>query len=438
MNTRFHPSPRSLCLICSLAAGLALIPACEAPDKSGEKKVATPITAPAGSYAFWPAFPDEPRIQFLRSFGTSDDVSPSQASTFERMVFGKDVEKTAMINKPYGVAMKDGKIYVCDIRGKSLVILDLRKKQTRLVGVSGANHLVNPVAVAVADDGAIYVADNERGAVIVYDANERYAASYGFPKFKPVSLALHGDRLYACDLAGQKIEVFDRKTGQRTGSIGSVGDGQGQFRVPLGIAADSSGNIYVSDMMACRVQKFSPDGAFLASMGSLGDHAGSFARPKHMTVDPDGIQYVVDAAFQNVQMFDSEQRVLMAFGAAGPFPGAMDLPAGVAINEDSLDLFQGLVHPGFEARRLVIVSNQFGPSKISVYALGETKKGWTPQQLAANAVALPSGMGMSEDRMKLQQAVGTLPDEGGEPGADGVNPPEPDETQPPPAKPKTP
>ncbi len=436
MKYRLPARITPIVLALTAAAALLTIPGCGAPSKGVDSTAAS--TTVSGSYAFWPIFPDEPRVQFLRSFGSSDDVSPSQTSALEKIVFGKEVEKTAMINKPYGVAMKGSNIYVCDIRGQSLVVLDLKKKQTRLIGVSGVNRLNHPVAVAVSDDGTIYVADNERGSIMVYDAGEHYTTAYGFEKFKPVALAVHADRLYACDLAGQSVVAFDRLSGKRVGTIGTVGDGDGQFRVPLGVATDKVGNVYVSDMMSCRVQKFSPDGKFLSTMGKLGDHPGAFARPKHIAVDADGIQYIVDAAFQNVQMFDDKQRVLMAFGASGDFPGSMDMPAGITVTDEGLDLFKDMIHPGFVAKRLVLVTNQFGPSKVSVYALGQLKQGWTAQQLASVAAPVSSGTGMSEDRIKLQQAVGTLPDDG------SATPQEPDDTLPPksidtaPAKPTQP
>src|SRR5262249_49603141 len=154
----------------------------------------------------------------------------------------------------------------------------------------------------------------------------------------------------AADRAGQRVEVFDRRDGQRLGSIGSVGDEDGQFRLPLGVSTDKDGNVYVADLMRCRVQKFGPDGKFISAMGQLGDYAGSFARPKYLAVDSEGILYIVDAAFQNVQMFDDQYRLLMHFGSAGTFPGALNLPAGIALSDD-VSLFADRLHPGFQARR---------------------------------------------------------------------------------------
>jgi DNA-binding beta-propeller fold protein YncE len=46
--------------------------------------------------------------------------------------------------------------------------------------------------------------------------------------------------------------------------FGSAGDGNGQFRAPLDIAADALGRVYVSDVKG--VQVFDADGRYLASI----------------------------------------------------------------------------------------------------------------------------------------------------------------------------
>lgn len=406
--------------------GIGVLPGCQ----SQADVRATPETR---TYSFWPQFPDEPRIQFLASFTSSEDVAPVRTSGLERIVFGKESSGPALIVKPYGVAVRGGKIYVADMRGKALVVLDLVKKQTRLVGVTGANRLEHPVAVAVADDGMIYVADNARGTIFAYSAAERYSQVFGFSKFKPVALAVHVDRLYAVDMAGQNVVMFDRLSGKKLGSFGSMGDEDGQFRVPLGVATDRNGNVYVMDMMRCRLQKFSRDGEFISAMGSLGDHVGAFARPKHIAVDSDGLIYAVDAAFQNVQMFDPEYRMLMHFGAIGDFPGAMNLPAGIAVSDEGLDLFRDRLHPGFDAKRLVVVSNQFGPAKVVVYALGQRRPEYSAQDMAAAMAKLPTGTGIpTAEQLRMQNPGGE------EPPGDIAKPDSTPEETPEPAKPLKP
>ncbi len=361
-------------------------------------------------YAFWPVAPDEPRIQFIGAFNSSEDIAPTKTSNLEKIVFGDEAVKPAYVNKPYGVAVKDGKIYVCDIRAKAVVVMDLAKKQTRLVGVAGSMRLERPIACTVADDGQLYVVDGVHQAVLVYDKGERFLGSYSLPKLKPGAIAAFGDRLYLSDLQRQQVVILNRRTCKEIGAVGSVGDGDGQFRLPVGVALDRAGNLYVSDMIRCCVQKFTGDGAFLAKVGEQGDQAGAFARPKHLAVDSDGIVYVVDAAFQNVQMFNDKFQLLMHFGAAGDFPGSMNLPAGIAVTDSGMEYFKDRLHPGFEAKRLVVVANQFGDGKVSVYALGDRRASYALADLRANGAEVKTGVAEpTAEMLKFQNIGGVEP-----------------------------
>ena len=399
----------AICVAAIAAAMLSLTGCSSSPDAGG--------FVPQ-DYAFWPVLPADPRVQYLRSYRSSLDISPRRDNAFSKMVFGDDEGASAAgINKPYGVAMRDAKIYVCDSRNNSLTVLDLKRKQMRLVGMTGFNQLSNPVDVAIADDGMIYVADNERGGVLVFDAQERFAKAMGHDGLRPVGLEVFGDRLYVCNLANQQVEIFDRMSGEMIGAFGGPGDEDGQFRVPLGIDIDKEGFVYVCDMMRCRIQKFTPDGELVAAVGALGDVAGSFARPKQIAVDSDGIIYVVDASFNNVQMFNADFELLMAFGSAGTFPGAMNLPAGICVDEDSVRYLEQFAHPGFDPVRLVVVTNQFGPDKVAVYAFGHRREGWTVADLSENSADVSEGVGENPDALRLQ-----IP-------ADAVDPEAPDGQQ---------
>lgn len=383
--SRHQTSRKVTCIASALVA--CLLTGCASSTK--------PAPTSSRQYAFWPQPPVDPRVQYIRSFVYSTDVSQEQQKGLDKLVFGAEEDSAVEINKPYGIEMRDGKIYVCDIRNIGLTILDLSRRQTRLVGTSGLNRLQNPVDVATMPDGFIYVADKLRG-VVVFDPSERYATTFGHDKFQPVGVAATNDRLYVCNMASQNVEVLDRHTGALIATIGTVGDQDGQFRLPLGIAIDPEGNIHVVDVMRCRLQKFSPDGKLLKAVGEMTDTSGNFVRPKHVAIDSEGQVYVVDAAFQNVQVFDKDYRLLSSFGAAGDFPGAMSLPAGICISEDATGYFAADIHPLFTPQRLVLVTNQFGPDKVAVYAVGHVSDGHTAQELAAARATVAEGNATSD------------------------------------------
>lgn len=343
--------------------------------------------------AFWPPYPDEPRVQFLRSFSTSNDVAPTK-SGMDDLIYGKEKQEVLPLNKPYGVGMHDGKIYVCDLRNAGVTILDLRNKKTLVVGKTGNETMRRPTDIAIADDGMKYVSDNGRGLVFVLDAKDRPVALIGHPDMKPTGVAVHGDELYVCDFAGSCVEVFNRFSGQSLRKIGKKGTGEGEFIRPLSVAVDSKGDIYVMDALkpSNQFQKFSADGKLISTFGTLSASTGGLVRPKQIAVDADGTIYVVDAAFQNVQMFDQQGRVLTFFGSPGDHPGAMYMPVGITVHEGDLDLFKDYIHPAFQAERLIVVTNQFGDAKVSVYALGRLKPGMTVKDISASAGLVPLGV----------------------------------------------
>ncbi len=367
---------------------LVLLPAlalgCAAPPDVDQS------AASLGEFAFWPPFPAEPHVQFIRSYQYSDDVEPER-SGLDRAIFGEQ-QQALPINKPYGVEMRDGRIYVCDTRNQGVIVLDIPGQETRIMGVSGTARFASPTDIAMADDGTIYVSDAARNVIFVFDADERHIRSIGEPGFQPTGLDVFGDELYVADFGTNTLQVRDCQSGALRRTIGALGTERGQFLRPLGVAVGPDGNVVVSDVYACRVSRFSPEGELLSSFGQTGNTLGNFVRPKHVDIDDDGNVYVVDATFMNIQIFNPQDELLMFFGANGDHPGAMYLPAGVAINRDSLRYFESAIHPAFAATELIVVTNQFGPRKVAIYALGALKPGFTAQDIAASAAEIDSGM----------------------------------------------
>jgi len=353
---------------------------------------ATPTSDGPKSFAFWPEAPDEPHIQFVRSFNSSADVTPGR-SNFDQILYGSD-QRSVAINKPYGVRMWNGRIYVCEIRGdKGMLVLDLRKQQARLMGATGTVAITKAVDLAVSPDGVKYVLDAVLTSVLVYDPEEHYVTTFPLPKeTQPGGIAVNNNRLYITDLKNGKVLLLDRGTGKILATFGERGGEDGQFIGPLAVATDKQGNVYVSDTIRARISKFSSDGRFIMAFGETGDRPGNFTRPKHLGVGSDGMIHVVDAAFNNVQVFDELGQVLGYYGAEGSHMGAMDLPAGLDVHEGDMDLFEKLIHPAFQADRLILVTNQFGRAKISLYAVGHLKEGKSVADIAPARAKNNSGL----------------------------------------------
>jgi outer membrane protein assembly factor BamB len=323
--------------------------------------------APKTTPVLFPPAPAPPRIQYLTSFSGVKDIETQ--SSFNKFVAGEKAD--LKLDKPYGVAVHDGKIYVCDTNA-TVFVFDLKAKTFGpLKGAVGQGKLVQPINVSIDGDGIKYVADPVRGQVVAFDKNDEYLTAYGTPgDWRPVDAAAFGDRIYVVDAGNHQIRVFDKATGELIKAIGDRGEPAERLERPTNLSFDAEGSLYVTDAGRFQVLKFDRDGHFQATIGKPGDNLGHFARPKGTVLDREGRLYAVDASFNNVQIFNKDGRLLMFFGEAGDQPGNFLLPAKVTIDYDGLGYFKQYVQPGFHVEYLIFVTSQFGPRLVNVLAYG--------------------------------------------------------------------
>jgi len=74
------------------------------------------------------------------------------------------------------------------------------------------------------------------------------------------------------------------------------------FFMPADIGFDSQGNIYVLDSGNHRIQKFSPDGKYLATIGQQGQGPGEFQYPQSLTIDSEGYLYISDMGNRKIHV----------------------------------------------------------------------------------------------------------------------------------------
>jgi DNA-binding beta-propeller fold protein YncE len=276
----------------------------------------------------WPSLPSPPKIRYIQSIYTEDDIG--RIYSLKENLFGKEYDDT--LKRPYGVFAGGGRILITDIAAKFVHVLDLTEKRMMVIGGDGT--LQFPVAAVSDASGAIYVADIGNAKIVIFDRNGKYRTSYLVENSKPVALAINErlDILYVLDRQQHRVLALN-KQGQQLFTFGSFGEGNGKFNVPLALAIGADDKLYVLDSGNFRVQVFDAKGTYLFKFGSVGDRAGLFANPKGVALDSDGHIYVTDAAFSNFQVFDQQGTVLLAVGSMGPAPGQMHLPGGIAIDQ---------------------------------------------------------------------------------------------------------
>ena len=121
--------------------------------------------------------------------------------------------------------------------------------------------------------------------------------------------------VYVADWENHCIQKFS-SSGVFITKWGSEGSGDGQFKyLGLGdIAVDTSGNVYVADRTYNRIQKFSSAGVFITKWGSEGFGDGQFNHPEGIAVDASGNVYVADTDNNRIQKFDSSGQFITKWG----------------------------------------------------------------------------------------------------------------------------
>ena len=335
----------------------------------------------AKKYVFFPPSPAEPRVQYLTGYSEGKDPE-ALTGRFAEFVVGAEKPNKPIL-KPYGLAISSNQLFICDTGTRSVDVLDLGRETMEYFTPGGLGKMGVPINIVLDADGSKYVTDTARCQVMCYNpAGEFLGMLNDTNALRPTGLAVTTNRIYVSDLDSHCVRVYSKAARELLFTIprdpkANEDVEPGKLYMPVNLALDAQGNVYVSDLSVCRVKIFDADGHFKSVFGSQGDLPGQFARPKGIDVDREGRIFVVDAASQTCQIFDANKRLLLAFGDPDSSPatglGTLNLPAAVCVDYDHVRVFQKYAAPGFVIEELIIISNQLGGEKVSVFGLGHKK-----------------------------------------------------------------
>ena len=326
-------------LICA-GAGIALAMWASGCAQVSDGKNVKPMEIPV-----FPPPPEVPRLIWERTLNSSADVTPDEKDgALRRMVTG-EVRTGEGLAKPYGVAVRNGRVYVGDTVSRSVVLFDLNAKRHAQIGIDDPGSLRMPFGIDIDSKNNLYVLDGTLKRVHVYDAQGKFVRMLGqnIKWSRPAGLALDEQRrrIYVVDAGGvdsedHRVRALDLGTGNLLFDIGKRGDGPGEFNLPRDAVVGADGLLYVVDGGNFRVQVFDAEGKFMKTFGAIGRQGGQFSRPKEIAADTQGNIYVVDSAFGNFQIFDRNGVLLLDVGSRGntDAPAKFMLPSGIAVDLD--------------------------------------------------------------------------------------------------------
>ncbi|MBL0088437.1 MAG: 6-bladed beta-propeller [Ideonella sp.] len=304
-----------------------------------------PRAARAPDIPVFPPPPEAPRFFYERSLYSSADVLPDDRDGALRRFVTGEVRAGEGLAKPYGLAVRQGRLYVGDTVNRYVAMFDLAGKRYKHIGVDEPGGLRMPFGIDIDDAGNVYVVDGTAKRVQVYDAEGRFLRTLGQGQkwSRPAGIAVDNARrrVYVTDAGGvdtddHLVRALDMDSGQALFDIGKRGDGPGEFNLPRDAVVAADGRLFVVDGGNFRIQVFDAQGKFLKTFGTVGRQSGQFSRPKEIAADAQGNLYVVDTAFGNFQIFDPEGRLLLDVGVRGSSdgPARFMLPSGIAVDVD--------------------------------------------------------------------------------------------------------
>ncbi|AKB42281.1 PKD domain-containing protein [Methanosarcina vacuolata] len=175
---------------------------------------------------------------------------------------------------------------------------------------NGERQFYGMSGIATDTSGNIYVAELDN-RVQKFSGNGEYITEFNISA-RDIAIDSAGN-IYAT--VNDSIQKFN-SAGTRLNTWGSTGTENGYFNFPTGIALDSSGNIYVSDMENNRIQKLDSSGSYLTSWGTPGSDNGSLKSPAGITVSGNYV-YVADMGNYRVQKFDLDGNYVSSLGSKG-------------------------------------------------------------------------------------------------------------------------
>jgi DNA-binding beta-propeller fold protein YncE len=329
-----HPTSRRELLL-ALAAGAGWLAGCAEVAPAG-KPIEIPVYPPA---------PERPRFIWERTLRSSADVLPDEEDGSLRRLVTGEVRAGEGLGKPYGVAARNGKVYVGDTVSRMVFLYDLARRQYKRIGADDPGALRMPFGLDLDEQGHLYVMDGTAKRVQVYDAEGKHLRTLGadLKWSRPAGLALDSARrrVYAVDAGGvnspdHRVLALDMDSGKLLFEFGKRGSEPGELNLPRDAAVNAAGEVFVVDGGNFRVQVYNAEGQFLRGFGTVGRQSGQFSRPKEIALDRQGNAYIVDTAFGNFQIFNPAGQLLLDVGtrANADGPARFMLPSGIAVDQD--------------------------------------------------------------------------------------------------------
>jgi len=202
--------------------------------------------------------------------------------------------------------------------------------------------LRHPSDVLVTPDKRVLVLDGVSNRVVIYDQDGKFLGTFGLggngeaELDMPLGMAQDAKgRIYIADTRNSRIQIYDNKGAYQSQIELPHNEGMKEPD-PVDVAVDNErGLLYVVDNENHRIETYGlAQKNHIGTIGGMGHNRGQFRWPFSITLDDQGIAYVVDVVNTVVRTIRPEEKWGFGndIGGWGVEKGELFRPKGVAVD----------------------------------------------------------------------------------------------------------
>jgi len=172
--------------------------------------------------------------------------------------FGSGGSGAGQFSNPVSIAIaSSGLIFVADRGNRSVQVFRGDGVYLNNLGNKSAN-ITAPIAVGIDPQDNLYVLDGGRNSVMVFSATGDFIQEFGKPKeggllSKPMDMEVTADEVLVLD--GSQVKAFTRK-GELLRVFGAKASGVGSLPEPIALASAGGSSLFVADRSSKKIQSF--------------------------------------------------------------------------------------------------------------------------------------------------------------------------------------
>jgi DNA-binding beta-propeller fold protein YncE len=221
---------------------------------------------------------------------------------------------------PTGISVdpEDGTLWVADTHNQRIIRFTTDGTILSQWGEYGnrPGEMVFPTDVCPDPDGeTLWVTEyGIRSRIMHFTRDGRFLKEWGSGEYqyedlsRPQAIAVGDDGLlYVVDSGNHRINVYTRE-GEKVRTIGEPGKGLGELQWPIDLQIAADGSIYVVEFNNSRVSRFDREGRFMGIWGRPGFGAGELFSPWGVAIGTDGRMAIADTYNNRIHVLTEPER----------------------------------------------------------------------------------------------------------------------------------